>query len=135
MSTPESDIKKLVDGILGQYDLESNVNEESLYSLKRQLTTAFEAVDHSLRHQLHTTARGNWIPVSKGLPPLEIPVWLFQDGAIWIGARTMIDSEYWLYGNCYSSFWHNGEEWDCDPETDDDYKPTHWQLLPKPPKI
>jgi len=45
----------------------------------------------------------------------------------------MVDSEYWLWGNAYSSIWHTGVNWDADNETDDDYQPTHWMSLPNPP--
>ena len=77
----------------------------------------------------------NWTPVSERLPELGVPVWLFENGIIWIGCRAD-DADGWLWANCYGSQAYCQEKlWYCEEaETDDDYKPTHWKSLPEPPK-
>ena len=75
-----------------------------------------------------------WIACAERLPELDEIVWLYQPGTegIWIGVRAD-DVEGWLWGNAHGSMWWNGQRWDADMETDDDYKPTHWMPLPTPP--
>jgi len=96
-----------------------------------------QQVEHSTEGSETTPA--NWIPVREALPPMEIPVWLYEPGrGIWTGARGD-DGDGWLWGNTYGSHYYatttsgNGC-WLCyDNQTDDDYLPTHWMELPAPP--
>ena len=71
--------------------------------------------------------------VTEDNPKLGDIVWLWDGKTIWVGGREMIDSECWLWGNTYGSMWYNGEKWEADLESDDDYNPTHWLPLPSPP--
>lgn len=88
------------------------------------------------------TARPTGLPASAGwavvsadnLPPLNAMVWLFDGQRAWIGAR-VDDTEGWLWANSYGHIWHDGDKWNGDMETDEDYRPTHWMHLPSlPPK-
>lgn len=75
-----------------------------------------------------------WIPLHRNKPKLGQLVWLWDEknGKRWIGGRRMVDSENWLWGNAYNSFWFDGEEWRGDLKIDDDYQPTHYKPIPKP---
>ena len=78
-------------------------------------------------------ASQQWRPLET-LPPLEVPIWLYEHGDIYIGMRA--DSgEGWLWSKCYSIPWYNAKDgWtEGDPEEDDDYQPTFWMPLPEPP--
>lgn len=69
-----------------------------------------------------------------GHSPIRVPVWLYDGERIWIGARDWVDSDHWLYGHCYSSYGIDNGVWTTyDIEFDDDYQPTHFQLLPQLP--
>jgi hypothetical protein len=68
------------------------------------------------------------------MPPLDVPVWLWDGERIWVGGRSQ-ECEGWLWCQCYNSFWWNGEKWDADFESDGDYKPLLWAPLIDPPKI
>ena len=85
------------------------------------------------RIQIEAHSSADWLEVTEDNPKLGDIVWLWDGKNIWVGGREMIDNEDWLWGNSYCSMWHNGQEWDADLETDDDYKPTHWLPLPSPP--
>jgi len=74
-----------------------------------------------------------WVETSKELPPLGQMVWCFEDGNVWLGSREDPDNEGWLWTQCYNHFWWNGKKYDGDFEADDDYRPTHWALVPEPP--
>src|SRR5262245_950758 len=74
--------------------------------------------------------RRHWRPITDDAPALGEICWLWDGQRIWVGGRDRVDSEYWLWGNCYHRFWYNAVKWDADLETDDDYKPTHWMPLP-----
>jgi hypothetical protein len=79
-----------------------------------------------------------WVRTEEGLPPLDLPVWMFlaDTGQIVIGCRSEAE-EGWLWGECYDGdYWWDNEKriWKADNcEQDDDYQPTHWQYLPQPP--
>lgn len=74
-----------------------------------------------------------WRPIPDSLPEMNEPVWLTQNGSIWIGMRSEPDFEGWVWTNTHGRIWHNGAKWDGDSDHDDNYKPTHWQHLPPPP--
>jgi hypothetical protein len=76
-----------------------------------------------------------WISVEDELPPLDQPVWLFEKGRISIGFRTIFNMDGWFWSTTYDyADYRPSIGWDMCPECDDDYKPTHWQPLPTPPK-
>ena len=76
---------------------------------------------------------GGWIPVSEGLPDIDLPVWVWNGTDIWVGCRAE-ESDGWLWAKSYSHPEYYAGEWTCaDAETDDDYQPTHWMPLPIPP--
>jgi len=80
-----------------------------------------------------------WIPIEQELPDIDQIVWLYNGNThtAWVGGRAEDNSDdeylFWLWGNSYGSFWHNGERWTGDIELDDDYQPTHWLPLPEVP--
>ena len=79
--------------------------------------------------------RDGWIAVGERLPEMDVPVWLYEGGTLYIGARG--DGEDgWLWGKCYSIPYarHDGSFDMSDCEQDDDYQPTHWQPLPPAPR-
>lgn len=73
-----------------------------------------------------------WIKCDDQLPPLDLPVWLYErdSNSIWIGELSyVIDGTFW--GNTYGQVYYlNGRWWSTDNEIDDDYQPTHWARLP-----
>jgi len=79
-------------------------------------------------------ACSGWSDCADRLPELGEIVWLYAPGTegMWVGGRAD-DADGWLWANAYGTMWWNGQRWDADLETDDDYKPTHWMPLPTPP--
>ena len=82
-----------------------------------------------------------WIPVTEKLPELDEMVWLYENGRIFIGCRSHFDNEGWLWCRADEPAEYRqalkekfGDGWDMAPESDDDYKPTYWMPLPKPPE-
>lgn len=74
-----------------------------------------------------------WISVNDRLPAFHVPVWLCEEGRMFIGARCD-ESDGWLWGHCYDSQYLDNGVWRSDCiEADDDYQPTHWMALPSPP--
>ena len=74
-----------------------------------------------------------WIKVSEKLPDLDVPVWLYEAGRIYLGGR--VEDDGWLWAQCYGQIWWTSNPgWKGDLESDDDYAPTHWMPLPEPPK-
>lgn len=73
-----------------------------------------------------------WQPIESA--PDETPVWLCENGTIWIGER-VFDGDGWLWGNTYMAVYqHPDGTWaSSDNDVDDNYQPTHWQPLPAPP--
>lgn len=83
-----------------------------------------------------------WIKVDDKLPNLETPVWMYLGDKIKMGCRSNYGGEGWLwcaleYGPYYNEYYIEkyGHPWDFCPISDDDYQPTHWMPLPKPPKL
>jgi hypothetical protein len=77
-----------------------------------------------------------WISVKKCLPgrikgkDYSENVLAVCDGVVMVMCYGYIDFEPeggWVWSNCYGDI--NG-----DPEFDDEYKPTHWMPIPKPPR-
>jgi hypothetical protein len=77
---------------------------------------------------------GEWIPIEKGLPEFGRLVYLFENGRIYFGER-FDEPEGWLWARYYQVPEYYDGKWQGDPESDDDYKPTHWMHLPEPPII
>lgn len=76
-----------------------------------------------------------WRAIADELPEFGVPVWLHEDGHIFVGERSD-DSDGWLWANCYDSFGYdkNANRWNSySAEVDDDYQPSHWMPLPNPP--
>lgn len=87
---------------------------------------------------------GRWISIDDRLPELDEMVWLFENGNIYIGCRCDFDNEGWLWCKTYDAAEFRrvlkkgrcsyGTGWDMAPESDYDYKPSHWMPLPEPPQ-
>lgn len=79
----------------------------------------------------------DWIPTSDEVPPLNLPVWLFEPGrGIWVGERFDFGGgDNWAWANTYGSqrFQADGTWYAPSNEIDLDYHPTHWMRLPEPP--
>jgi len=78
-----------------------------------------------------------WTKITKDiLPPMNIPVWLWDNERIWIGMRVIIEDGTWLWANTYMNVFYDKDkrQWNSyDAETDDDYKPVKFKFLPNPP--
>ena len=78
-----------------------------------------------------------WKRIEDGLPPLDEVVWLYLPdvGQPVIGCREMVDNASWLWANAHGNCWYDEEagQWRADCESGDDYQPSHWMRLPKPP--
>jgi hypothetical protein len=81
-----------------------------------------------------------WTPVTESLPPAKVPVWLIdKNREIWIGTRPD-DKDIWKWGEWTSTngFVHycSDQGWYAMKIEKEDvcYRPTHWALLPQPPK-
>ena len=78
-----------------------------------------------------------WKRIEDGLPPLDEVVWMYlpDTGQPVIGCREMVDNVSWLWANAHGAFWYDKEagQWRADCESDEDYQPSHWMYLPKPP--
>lgn len=74
-----------------------------------------------------------WTKIENEMPPLDVPVFLWDGKRQWIGGRTD-DSGGWLWGHAYGICWTDSEQWQAGLETDSARKPTHWHPLPQPPK-
>lgn len=77
-------------------------------------------------------SNNNWISVDKELPPMGLPVWLYN-GNCFAGARVPADEGDYQWAQNYNNYWHNGHKWCCDSEVDDDYGLiTHWASINLP---
>ena len=68
------------------------------------------------------------------LPAFDTPVWLYEDGAAYIGCRSD-ESDGWRWAKCYCMpYLDKTGAWIlAEANGDDDYQPTLWQPLPEPP--
>lgn len=82
-----------------------------------------------------TTGLGAWVQTAERLPDMDLPVWLYENGFVFIGCRGDC-GEGWLWAQCYvvPSFNAQGAWQSVGAEADDDYQPTLWQPLPEPPR-
>ena len=75
-----------------------------------------------------------WIRTSDCLPHPGEAVWLWEDGSVWIGGRTVEDGKS-RWGHCYGEYWLRTDgRWVGEIGADADFAPTHWMPLPEPPK-
>lgn len=95
-------------------------------------TIWFRACEYMASKAAHGESK--WISVDEKLPDLGIPVWLFEEGRIYMGGRCD-DSEGWLWGQAYDEPYIDNGVWKSELYVDDEYKPTHWQPLPQPPAV
>ena len=80
------------------------------------------------------SASFGWIACSSRMPDLGDVVWLWQpDLGPYIGSREDTDGDGWLWGKAYDNAWWNGTQWKAEVYQEDDYQPTHWMPLPRPP--
>lgn len=78
---------------------------------------------------------GAWVPTAENLPAYYVPVWLYENGSVYVGCR-IFDSDGWLWAKCYLlPYVDKSGEWKVvDAEVDDDYNPTLWHPLPEVPR-
>lgn len=89
----------------------------------------------SLIAQVEALTVPKWISVKEGLPDLDDPVWLFEDGRAWIGGRSD-GGDGWLWCNCDGTQYLRDGVWHAtDFNMDDDYQPSHWMPLTAAPTI
>lgn len=77
-----------------------------------------------------------WEDASIALPAIDTPVWAYEDGLIFFSVRVDDGENGWAWARIYFVPGHSDKGWEMDdsPELDAEYKPTHWQHLPEPPK-
>ena len=77
-----------------------------------------------------------WRRIADELPPLDMPVWLCEPSGrrvrLWIGERSD-DPDGWLWTDCMGSAYFDGDKWSATDAEAEDYHPTHWRQLPRPP--
>lgn len=89
-----------------------------------------------MRAVVDADRKGRWINVKDELPDLEQPVWMIEKDRIIIGCLCNYDGGGVIW--CLIDKLHYGEyfrktkgyPWDFDIESDDEYRPTHWEPLP-----
>jgi hypothetical protein len=72
-----------------------------------------------------------WVAVEDELPPIDILVWLFERGHIYIGCRFETEGT-WMWARNYDGISFNTKEWDTECEMED-IQPTKWAKLPESP--
>jgi|GEM_PF-1694196 len=84
----------------------------------------------------HVELLNQWIPVDDKLPDMDEIVFLDNDQFVWIGGRSIVSNNEWLFGNCYGNIWYNRNagKWEGEIEIDDEYSPVRWHSLPKAPE-
>lgn len=106
----------------------SRVDNEKSKAVPEEAIVALQA-----ESELAQAAGSAWQLITEHAPQCGDVCWLWDGKTMWIGGRDMVDGEQWMWGNCYGHIWHNGEKWDGEIESDDDYRPTHWMSLPISP--
>lgn len=77
-----------------------------------------------------------WYNIDHDLPKIDEPIWLWDEEKIWIGVRVITEDNTWLWANTYMDVYYclDQNKWIANTaEVDDDYKPTKWKPLTKPP--
>lgn len=76
-----------------------------------------------------------WQPIETALPPMDMPVWLYDGKRTFIGGRDAGDGDGWLWWRAVDHIERfNAEDWYIIDSENDDLHPTHWLPLPEPPK-
>lgn len=76
--------------------------------------------------------QSQWAPSSKQLPPLDIPVWLSDEGrGVFIGMRSS-STDGWLWAEC-DAYRFFGGQWESIEAHFDDFEPSCWMPLPSAP--
>ncbi|WKN20865.1 DUF551 domain-containing protein [Azotobacter vinelandii] len=79
-----------------------------------------------------TAPQSQWVPSSKRLPPLDIPVWLSDEGrGVFIGMRSS-STDGWLWAEC-DAYRFFGGQWEFIEAHFDDFEPSCWMPLPAAP--
>lgn len=76
--------------------------------------------------------QSQWVPSRKQLPPLDIPVWLSDEGrGVFIGMRSS-STDGWLWAEC-DAYRFFGGQWESIEAHFDDFEPSCWMPLPAAP--
>ena len=118
--------------------------KEQLRDFEHGFSSFYDASINAMKTAIRADREKRWISVKDGLPELDEMVWLYENGNIYIGCRSDVDNEGWLWCKTYDAAEFRralkkygtgyGTGWDMAPEFDDDYKPSHWQPLPNQPE-
>lgn len=73
-----------------------------------------------------------WVDINGALPDMDQIVFLDDGQIVWVGGRSMVSHNEWLWGNTYGNFWYDRKSglWAGEIEIDDDYQPLRWHPLP-----
>ena len=78
----------------------------------------------------------SWRFIADEVPPEETLVVLYDGRRGWFGKREWVgdedDGAGWSYTRADGLIWWTGALWDADTAGDDDYRPTHWSMIPDP---
>ena len=95
----------------------------------------YQAIINTYRHLHPSPSPSGWIDVKDRTPDTidgkdySENVFVICDGKLEVMSYGWVDAEPvggWVWSNCYGDI-RGDSEWD------DEYKPTHWMPLPKPP--
>lgn len=75
-----------------------------------------------------------WRRTDLTLPPMNEPVWLYDDGHTFIGGRDPGDDDGWLWWRTLDRVDRvDGQPWYVNDAENDDLHPSHWMPLPLRP--
>ena len=80
-----------------------------------------------------STELGAWVQMAQRLPAIDVPVWLYEHGCVFIGCR-VDDSDGWLWALGYGMQYLDEQGiWKLADSEIEDIRPTLWQPLPEAP--
>jgi len=118
----------------GTIDDYSNGRCEAEYRMKAELRRLLKEFESAAV----VPCSGEWISVSKELPPLGEAVWLWdatdETGFIGWSMKNDEGGEWWESAVCPPGWDAEEGEWNVYDDNIGNIEPTHWMPLPIPPK-